>query len=184
MKIGLIDVDGKIVRYVDGYGDKYAVDIYGNVYSMYRMSNIHGSLMKVGKPKLLKPSIDKKGYLIVNLYHGDGKPKSMKVHRLVALAFLENPKNKRCVCHKDNNPQNNELSNLYWGTDQENQEQAWKDGLHKSEQSVSQYDLDGNFIHRYRSQNEASRQTRIPQSNIWKCLIGERKTAGGFIWQR
>ena len=45
------------------------------------------------------------------------------VSRLVAITFLPNPENKPCVCHKDNNPLNNQVSNLYWGTYKENTQQ-------------------------------------------------------------
>lgn len=38
----------------------------------------------------------------------------IQASRLVALAWIPNPDNKPCVCHKDNNPLNNRVSNLYW----------------------------------------------------------------------
>lgn len=182
MRIGLVDIDGK-TKYIDGYGDKYIISDNGIVISMYRLSNIHGTLKRVGKPKVLKPSKDKRGYLVVNLYDGNGKPKSAKVHRLVANAFLENKENKRCVCHIDNNPANNNVRNLYWGTDKENQDQAWNDGLHKTEKPVKQFSLSGEFIAEYKSQADASRKSNIPQQNINKCVCGHRKSAGGYIWR-
>jgi hypothetical protein len=43
------------------------------------------------------------------------------VHRLVCNAFLENPDNKALVDHIDCNKQNNNISNLRWATNQENQ---------------------------------------------------------------
>lgn len=50
------------------------------------------------------------------------------IHRLVAEAYIPNPLNKPCVCHKDNVRTNNHVDNLYWGTYSENMEQASKDG--------------------------------------------------------
>lgn len=48
--------------------------------------------------------------------------------------------------------------------------------------SVSQWDLNGNFIKNYSSITEASNETSIPAQNISKCLTGQRKTAGNFYW--
>lgn len=67
------------------------------------------------------------GHLDVRLWH-NGKKTHFGVHRIVALVYLPNPHNKPCVCHKDNNPKNNRVENLYWGTYQENSAQMVKDG--------------------------------------------------------
>lgn len=169
---------------VKGYEDRYIVWENGTITTVKRTVICHGKIRETHKRRDLTPSKDRKGYLSVNLYDGGGgKPRTVKVHRIVAEAFIPNPENKRCVCHKDNNPQNNAADNLYWGTDKENQEQAWSDGLHHSEQPIAMKLKDGVLV-RFKSQSEASRVTGIPQSNIWKCLTGERKTAGGYQWQR
>jgi hypothetical protein len=59
----------------------------------------------------------KVGYNSVYLIN-DFKRSSMYVHRLVALAFLENPK--ELVDHKDGNKINNMVSNLRWASKKEN----------------------------------------------------------------
>ena len=50
------------------------------------------------------------------------------VHRLVAEAFISNPQNKPFVCHKDDNPLNNNVDNLYWGNASTNLKDAIKNG--------------------------------------------------------
>lgn len=44
------------------------------------------------------------------------------------MVYIPNPNNYPNVCHKDNNPQNNRASNLYWGTQKMNMSQASQDG--------------------------------------------------------
>lgn len=48
---------------------------------------------------------------------------------------------------------------------------------------IIQMDKKGNFIKEYQSSYEAQRQTGIYQTNINKCCLGKRKTAGKFIWK-
>lgn len=67
-------------------------------------------------------------------YHSskDMKPRAIAVHRLVARHFIENPNGKPCVNHKDNNTQNNNVSNLEWCTHAENTDHARKQNRLKS----------------------------------------------------
>ena len=90
----------------------------------YHISNVGKIYSRVkGYWRELTPCINREGYLRIKL---NGKQYS--IHRLVAEAYIPNPENKPCVCHKDNNKLNNSVDNLYWGTQKENLEQMIKDG--------------------------------------------------------
>lgn len=89
---------------------------------LYQVSNLgRVKSIRFGKERILKPGINKGGYFFVVLYK-NGKKKIHLVHRLVVDAFLEIPEElKRLkgtrylqVNHKDENKQNNVVSNLEW----------------------------------------------------------------------
>lgn len=85
----------------------------------------HGKIKS--KKQILKPSIQKCGHLRVSLSK-NGKITYHLVHKLILLSFIgKKPKGKEC-CHKDGNPANNKLSNLYYGTRSENISDAKKHG--------------------------------------------------------
>lgn len=80
------------------------------------------------KTAFLRPAKDNKGYLRVGL-QVNGKLITMKVHRLVAIAFIPNPENKPMVNHIDFNKENNRVENLEWVTAKENTQHAIKNGV-------------------------------------------------------
>lgn len=57
---------------------------------------------------------------LYTMFSINGKQKKVYQHRLVAEHFLENPNNLRDVHHKDNNPKNNDVSNLEWLSHRDN----------------------------------------------------------------
>ena len=85
--------------------------------------------------RFLKPGSDKRGYLHVALCK-DGKPKTTKIHRLVAEHYIPNDDNKREVDHIDRNKHNNDVTNLRWTTSSENQQNR---GIMKTNTSGHKY---------------------------------------------
>jgi hypothetical protein len=89
-----------------------------------------GKIKRNGTGKILKTFIHKKGYEMVNIKpDGRGAGKTLKIHRLVAAAFIPNPLNKPQVNHKDGDKTNNDVSNLEWATPRENMKHAFDTGL-------------------------------------------------------
>ena len=100
----------------------------------YAISN-KGVLINVKNGKKLKTSINKNGYLEVQL-STNGIRKSYRIHRLVALMFLNNEENKPYVNHKDGNKLNNCVDNLEWVTSKENKQHALLNSLYEYFSSI------------------------------------------------
>ena len=95
----------EVWKYIDGYGKRYQISTMGSVRAIY----------KYRRSRILKPMMNKDGYLQVNLSDGN-KIKHHRVHRLVANAFIDNPNNYSSINHKDFNKTNNCIDNLEWCT--------------------------------------------------------------------
>lgn len=122
-------------RDVVGYEGLYKVSSHGRIKSYHE---------RYKKPRILKTSMTTTGYRKVELAKNK-KKKSLKVHRIVAEAFILNEENKPYVNHLDSNPLNNNVNNLEWCTQKENMIHSAIFGNHKSfawknkEQVISEY---------------------------------------------
>tara|TARA_R110002110_G_scaffold9308_2_gene45899 strand:- start:123 stop:605 length:483 start_codon:yes stop_codon:yes gene_type:complete len=74
---------------------------------------------KFGKGRFLKSANNGRGYLVIALCK-NGKCKTHKIHRLVAIYYIPNPDNKPEVDHKSRNKLDNSVDNLRWVTSLEN----------------------------------------------------------------
>ena len=100
---------------IKGY-ENYAINLQGEILSISRkMWNGHKYWQS--KNRMLKPTVAKNGYLVVGFSVGprnNHNSKTKYIHRLLALTFISNPQNKKCINHKDGNKLNNSLENLEW----------------------------------------------------------------------
>ena len=111
----------EIYKDIQGFEGYYQISNLGNVRSLNQSNN---------KTKLLtQESIKSKTvfYKRVKL-HKNGYTKRFLVHRLVAIHFIPNPKNKPQVNHIDNNTSNNNSNNLEWCTGSENMKHSRDQG--------------------------------------------------------
>ena len=110
--------------------------------------------------------------------------KKYALHRLVALAFIDNTYNKPFVNHIDGNKTNNIFENLEWVTCSENNLHNYKIGLtngHK--RKITQYDLEMNEIQNFDTIKEAGIKLNISYSCIKDVLKENQKSSKGFIFK-
>lgn len=134
---------------------------------------------------LRKPYLNtKNGYMYITIVESNGKAKTHRLHRLVAIAYIPNPKNYPIVGHQDNIKTNCHYTNLYWTTNAENVQKAVNDGLlindkgYDDSQSmpVIAYDENFNEIARFGSASECSRQLHVSKSTVFRHCNKEIKT--------
>lgn len=150
----------------------------------YEVSSL-GRIRNIKTNRILKNIKTVHGYEEVSL-RKDNKAKIYKVHRLVAIAFIDNPENKAEVNHIDGKKNNNSLENLEWVTRNENQIHSYKvlNNKDKSKKQVFQIDKNtGKLVNVFADAYIAQRLTNIKQQNINSCALGKLKSAGGYIWK-
>lgn len=175
-------------RSIAGYEGSYEVSSLGRVRSLDRYNNkpqfVRGRMMKLHMRT-------NHGYPVVTLTK-DGIPQPFLVHRLVADAFVDNPRRKPQVNHLNGVRKDARASNLEWTTRSENQRHAYETlkrgwvsshlpayrGLPKPVVAVS-----GDDRISFESIGEA--QSRgFNAGLVRECLAGKRASYKGYEWRR
>lgn len=176
---------GKISLITNGL---YQVSNLGRVKSLPRNTNNQYKNGLIMKPRYSF------GYLKLQL-RKNGKSKMFFIHRLVAMAFLENYKAELQVNHKNGIKNDNNLKNLEMVTPSENQLHSYRilknipsmknhfGKNHVRAIKVNQYDMQYNFLKTWDSIIEASNQLNINSTCICNNCRNRRKSAGGYIWE-
>lgn len=147
--------------------------------------------------RFLKPKrLDDHGH--VGICMTDGKHKKYKyLHRMMAEVFLDNDDNYPIVRHLDDDPSNNIINNLAWGTQKDNLNDCAENGhrYYMTDEDrrkgnlprmigVIATNMETGEERYFESQTEAGRVLGISQANIWKVLNGERKYAQGYCFRK
>ena len=201
-------MENEIWKDIKGYEGLYQVSNLGRIKSLERKSKTKGNVEYIKKEKVLKERFSN-GYVSVILYK-NGTKKNFRVHRLVAKAFLVNPKNLPQINHINFNRSDNRIENLEWVTAKENIQHNFKNGnvekIIKNAKSVGKryggnknattkaklrlskkvYQIDkntGQIIKVWDSAKDVERILKIPNTNISRCCLKKCMTAGGYIWK-
>ena len=158
-------------------------------YSVSDFGNIKNNITN----KVLKNNL-KAGYYNIDLTNNKNS-KTFKVHRLVALAFTDNPENKSDVNHKDKNKLNNNLTNLEWMTRKENNIHrcaGLKITSNKNKEVLRIRPDTNEVIEKYTSielagtwafNNAYTKTIHNGRNSIGNCLKGLSKIAYKFKWE-
>lgn len=158
---------------------------YRIIFGKYEVSK-DGNVRNSKTGRILKQMNDKYGYKVVCLHEGR-KRYSVKVHRMVAKAFIPNEENKPQIDHIDGDKTNNHFKNLRWATPKENSSNPVTHARHlltirpPKRKKIAVVCIETNI--RYDGLRDAERDTNIQHSEISACCKGKRESAGGYHWR-
>jgi len=161
---------------IPGFEGLYQASTLGKIRSLDKYVNYKNKGLALKKGIILNPKISNKGYYEVTLMK-NLKRYYKRVHKLIALTFIENPNNYTIINHINENKLDNRIENLEWCTCKYNIEV-----YHENRMNIYQYDLNGNFIKEWKSITKAANEFKLDKTGIQHCCKGCLKTYKNYIW--
>jgi hypothetical protein len=212
----LEDMDGEIWKPVKGYEEYYLVSNLGRVKKLETLKVYmhYDKTIEILLPEIIvrqTANFRLNKHINQTLCAGVKvvlRVENVSVHthasRLVYEAFTGRIPERGIIQHKDNNPQNNRVENLYLSTRCALTHKLHEEGRsnllysvlgvkHSAERiarhsaarskEVSQYDMQGNWMATYKSLKEAAECTKTSRTAISSVLSGKIYIAGGSVWR-
>lgn len=151
-----------------------------NLYPRYDVSD-DGQIKNNKTGRIMKTAINTRGYEQVCLRDDNKTQHTVRVHRLVADAFLDGDKEHLDVNHIDGDKLNNRASNLEWCTRKENIAHAYDTGLKVDKTKVKVRVVETG--EEYDSLSACSRSIGGDRGQIHRCLIGKEKSCRGYHFE-
>jgi len=118
----------EIFKVIPNTNGIYFASNVGTIKSIDHTACLNNGFSRIQKGRILKPHICKKGYLQLSIKLNN-KRIHTSAHRLVALAFIENPNNYPQVNHINTIKTDNRVENLEWCTNKQNNSHAIENNL-------------------------------------------------------
>ena len=179
---------------INAFEGMYMVSSLGRVKSIPRWITTYNGGIYL-RSELLIAGWKTGNYVVATLTKDEAET-NIPVHRLVGIAFIENPENKPFINHKDGKKDNNVVPNLEWCTQQENVIHArdvlkhphnWTGLFNHPSKSIKviQKSKSGEFIKIWDSSMQIQRELGISNAHVNKVCQGKPKynTASGFKWE-
>lgn len=173
----------EIWRHIKGYNGLYMVSNFGRVKTLHTNDSYPHN-----KDGILQNNISSNGYCMVALCK-KGKVKRVLVHRLVAEAFIPNPKGLPVINHKDENKLNNKVYNLEWVSQKQNLlhsnvlKKMKSAAIKKQQKPVLMYDRNGKFVREFESATIAAQAIGSYQQLVSLCCYGKQKYTKGYSFK-
>lgn len=178
----------------DDYLDEQWAEVDGSGYFV----STHGRIWSSKSNRFIKPTrMDDHGHVGFSISCGNRRYNYVYLHREMAKAFIPNPRNYTIVRHLDDDPSNNYIYNLAWGTMKDNARDCRENGhaYYPTDEDRRKGNLEkmipiiainietGERIE-FESVAEAARSLGLQHANVWKVLHGKRPHTGGYSFVR
>ena len=187
-------IDGQVIieewEDIKDFEGMYQVSSFGRVKGCERKVAHKSSKTKTIPARLLKISPDSQGYLMANLWK-DNKGYHKLVHRLVAIAFIENKGFLPEVNHVKGIKWDNRASQLEWISSSNNQLHSFR-VLKRKGSTAGRLGADNHlskkvkcdtFDMEFVSVSDAANQLGLCQSAISFVLLNQRSHASGLVFK-
>lgn len=170
------------------------------IFPEYYSVSENGDVRSERNGRLLRPTTDKDGYFYYVLCVNRERH-TIKAHRLVAMAFIDNPDNKPSIDHINSIKTDNRVCNLRWVTNKENTHNPLtlirvRENAKKRLPTMLQKSIErgfgrketlvyknGELLGAFKSQRLAAEFTGVSEGKVSQCVSGRKKSCKGYIFK-
>ena len=146
-------------------------------------ANDNGDIRYKHSQKLLAPFKHPNGYLTVPMVSDTGSQTRQLVHRIIAEVFIPNDEHLLYVNHKDENKENNSVTNLEWCTAKYNANYGNRNSKISYSKCNPVVKIHNNIKTIYGGFRLAAKIENIGQSSISNVVNHRRKSLYGATWR-